>query len=247
MGPQRINRRQLLGFLGATGTGALALVACSGSDDDTASGASPSSGATTSTTAGGTSTSGRALTADAFAAAASCALTSEQTEGPFYVDVDLIRSDMSEDRDGTPLRVGTRVLDVDGCTPIKDAVVELWHCDADGTYSGVDGNDDAFLRGAQVTNGDGISEITTVYPGWYPGRTPHIHVKVFTSNREVLTSQLYFDDAQTDAVYAAAPYNARGERDTHNADDTIFSGDTVMTVSRDAAGYLGLINITVQA
>jgi protocatechuate 3,4-dioxygenase beta subunit len=249
---RRMNRRQLLGLLGAAGTGAIALAACSGGDDSS-SGTAAATGTTDApaTEVPGTTTSGTGsstLTAAMFDGAGSCALTPEQTEGPYYVDVNLVRADIREDRDGVPLRVGARVLDADGCTPIKDAVFEIWHCDADGVYSGFDaGEGERYLRGAQVTNADGIAAITTIYPGWYPGRTAHIHAKVLVSSTEVLTTQLYFDEALSTQVYAQAPYNDRTDRAVFNPDDGIFDAATILTTSNDGDGYLGLLNITVQA
>ena len=256
-----IDRRRALGLLGA-GLGAAVVVACGGSDDgdETSGNDSPATtgdatGGTTATTAA--AAAGAAVTADMFAGAASCTVTPSGTEGPFYLDVDSIRGDIREDREGTRLRLAARVVDSDGCTPIKDAVFDVWHCDAGGLYSGFEaasrgrgegGSSDAsrYLRGAQLTNADGIAELTTVYPGWYRGRTVHIHAKVLVSNRDVLTTQLYFDDALTDTVYRDAPYNRRPNRDSRNESDGIFDERTVLTVRRDGDGYLGLITIGVR-
>jgi protocatechuate 3,4-dioxygenase beta subunit len=258
-----IDRRRALGLLGA-GLGAAVVVACGGSEDgDEASpSADPPAPTTGDTAAAGVpSTSGAAgaaVTADMFAGAASCRLTPSGTEGPFYIDVDQIRSDIREDREGTRLRLAARVLDSDGCTPIKDAVFDVWHCDAGGLYSGFEAasrgrgggrsssDTTRYLRGAQITNADGIAELTTIYPGWYRGRTVHIHAKVLVSNRDVLTTQLYFDDDLTDTIYAAPPYNRRPSRDSRNEADGIFDDRTVLTVSKDGDGYLALINIGVQ-
>jgi protocatechuate 3,4-dioxygenase beta subunit len=258
--PREINRRRALGLLGV-GLGAAVVVACSGSDDGDESSESDDGPATTGDERGGTATTaeaaaGAAVTAEMFAGAASCTVTPSGTEGPFYIDVDSIRGDIREDREGTRLRLAARVVDSDGCTPIKDAVFDVWHCDAGGLYSGFEagsrgragaGSSDArYLRGAQITNADGIAELTTIYPGWYPGRTVHIHAKVLVSNRDVLTTQLYFDDALTDSVYRAAPYNRRPDRDSRNESDGIFDERTVLTVRRDGDGYLGLITIGVR-
>lgn len=194
--------------------------------------------------------------------AAQCRVTPVAIEGPYYIDVDKIRSDIREDREGRKLRVAARILASDGCTPVRDAVFEIWHCDSAGLYSGFEsastgggsagpqgGIADAkrYLRGAQITNAEGIAEITTIYPGWYRGRTVHIHAKVFISSREVLTTQLYFDDALNGTVYASAPYKAHAGRDTFNDDDSIFSAQTILTTSKDGDGYLGLIGIGVKS
>ena len=118
------------------------------------------------------------------------------------------------------------------CRPIRGARVDLWHCDARGAYSGVQdrgtgGRD--FLRGYQVTDDAGEVRFVTVYPGWYPGRTAHIHAKVrlFDPFGEVTTemsTQLFFDDTVTDAVLEKEPYAGRGPRDTRNVDDPILRG-----------------------
>ena len=263
MTPREINRRRALGLLGA-GLGTAVVVACGGSGDgDDASSGSATTAATTGDATGGTTPrtdatpAGAAVAAEMFAGAASCALTPTATEGPYYIDVDNVRSDIREDRSGTRLRLATRVLDSDGCTPVKDALFEVWHCDAGGLYSGFEASSRGqggsrstdttrYLRGAQITNADGIAELTTIYPGWYRGRTVHIHAKVFVSSRDVLTTQLYFDDTLTDSVYAAAPYRSRPGRDQRNSSDNIFDERTVLTVSEDGDGYLGLITIGVR-
>jgi len=197
-----------------------------------------------------------------FKGATACSLTPEQTEGPYYIDVDRIRSDIREDRQGTPLRPAARVMDVDGCTPVKDAVFEVWHCDAGGLYSGFEqasqgrggprggsaGTDQTrYLRGAQVTNGEDIAVITTIYPGWYQGRTVHIHAKVQLTNAKALTAQLYFDDKLTDEVYAKAPYSSHQGGRTLNGDDNIYRSGTTLTVSKETDGYLGLITMGISA
>ena len=255
-----LDRRQALRLLGVGGLGAVVLGGCGGGPSGPTGGSPTTAGAVT--TRAPEASSG--LTPAAFEGAGACALAPEQTEGPFYLQVDRIREDIREDRQGTRLRVATRVLDTDGCTPIKSAVFEIWHCDAGGLYSGFErasrgagglpgpgagrGTDDErYLRGAQVTDGDGIAAITTIDPGWYPGRTVHIHAKVFITSREVLTTQLYFDDGLTQTVHRSAPYSARGGRDTFNRDDRIFSDRTVLTVRPDGDGYLGLLTIGVAA
>ena len=251
---RRIDRRRALGALGAAGLGTL-VAACGGGDGDEP----PSAGSSTTTTSAGTAagtpgTAGTSGLAERFDGAATCALTPEQTEGPFYIDVDSIRGDVTDGQDGVPLRLGIRLLD-EACAPIPDAVVEVWHCDARGRYSGFEeatpgagpGGDERYLRGGQVTDRDGIVAITTIYPGWYPGRTTHVHAKAHVSNAEALTTQLYFDDEVTARVHEREPYAAAGSADTTNGDDGIFSPDTVMTLAEDGDGWLGLITLTVAA
>ncbi len=104
-----------------------------------------------------------------------------------------------------------------------------------------------YLRGAQVTNADGVAVLTTIYPGWYQGRTVHIHAKVQLSNSEALTTQLYFEDKVSDEVYAKVPYSGRQGRRTLNGNDNIYRRETTLTVSEEGDGYLGLITIGVSA
>ena len=252
MTSRAINRRQALAFLGA-GVGAAALGACGANSNTSSSssgasttttGAAATDGTTTTTAAAATATS--AIDPSRFAGANRCTATVEQTEGPYYIDVDKIRADIREDRDGVPLRVAARVMDVDGCTPVQDAVFEIWHCDAGGDYSGFGEAPAAsrFLRGGQVTDANGIAVITTIYPGWYQGRCVHIHAKVALTNNELLTTQLYFDDDLSDEIFAKAPYD--GGRRTMNATDGIYDSSTTLTIEEDGDGYLGLLTIGVR-
>lgn len=161
-----------------------------------------------------------------------CILTPEETIGPFFLDVGLARSDIREDLAGARLRLVLQLVDVDGCTPIRDVVANIWHADVNGRYSGfpnqlggVDTTGQTFLRGFQITDANGRVEFTTIYPGWYPGRAVHIHVRFHLDASTILVSQLYFPEALTDAVYTLAPYNSRGNRDTSNSEDSIARND----------------------
>lgn len=129
------------------------------------------------------------------------------------------------------------------------SVVDIWHADAGGAYSGFDGATTAtrYLRGAQVTNKDGVAEFTTIYPGWYQGRTTHIHAKVHLDSATVLTTQLFFDDALSTKVYASAAYAGRGERDQVNDSDGIFDASLVMPTKADGDGYLGAMTFNVRS
>ena len=221
-----VSRRQALAGFGSVTLGAL-IAACS--DDDESSEDSLA----------------RTTEADRsdFDGAARCTRTAEETEGPFYFEVDRVRSDIREGPTGAELRLGVRVRDASGsCDPIKNAVVDVWHCDATGSYSEPG---ETFLRGLQVTDGDGIVEFTTVYPGWYPGRTVHIHAKVHLDKRTVLTTQFYFDDSFTDRVFAREPYASDRGRDAFNATDGLYENDLELTLSRESDGYLGLITLDV--
>ena len=235
-----INRREALAGLGSVSLGAL-LAACGTDDDATTTSGATSQGAETTVQ----SRSGSNL-ADLFDDSSACTLTAEQTEGPYYFDVDKIRNDVREDREGTELRLAIRVRDAESCEGLRNAVVEIWHADAGGVYSGFDaGAGEDFLRGAQVTDTDGIVEFTTVYPGWYVGRTPHIHAKVHVDNATALTTQLYFDDPISSAVYdSGSPYQGDEGRVTNDA-DMIFDESLLLDLSEEGGGYLGTISFDV--
>lgn len=233
-----ITRRQALA---GVGTATPLLAACGDGGDDRTP---------VATTDGATATveprSTPSSTAGLFDDTSACTLTAEQTEGPYYFDADSIRSDIREDRDGTMLRLAIRVREAGECTPLADAVVDVWHCDASGVYSGFDeGEGERFLRGAQVTNADGVVQFRTIYPGWYPGRTPHIHVKVHVDRRTALTTQLYFDEDTNARVYARAPYEQG--RDQTNESDGIFDDSLVLNLSEEDDGILGTISFDVRA
>ncbi|THJ21380.1 MAG: twin-arginine translocation pathway signal protein [Nitrospira sp. CG24E] len=168
-----------------------------------------------------------------------CVVRPEQMEGPYFVDERLHRSDIRSDpsdgrmKAGTPLALTFLVsrLKAGDCQPLPGAQVDIWHCDALGIYSdvqdpGFDSTGQKFLRGYQVTDAHGSAKFVTIYPGWYPGRTVHIHFKIRTApvTRRTFefTSQLYFEDGLTDRVYVAPPYAAAGPRATRNQQDWIF-------------------------
>lgn len=221
-----------------------------------------------------------------------CTLTPEVTEGPYYIDLNNVRTDITEGKAGTPLTLRLTVADATGCVPIKGAAVDIWHCDPGGSYSGFTAQSAAgngagggagaglgnltppagarptgagaaggpppgggpggggggptdkltFLRGTQLTDAGGVVVFKTVYPGWYHGRTVHIHVKVHAGGKQVHTGQLFFGDALTDKVFTVEPYKSKGVRDVRNAGDGIYNqgGGKVneLKVSSSGAGYL---------
>jgi protocatechuate 3,4-dioxygenase beta subunit len=226
-----------------------------------------------------------------------CVLTPEQTEGPYYLDVGLLRSDITEGKAGVPLRLDLTTLQASSCQPIQGATVEIWHCDAAGDYSGFSGalptmqgeppgsnsgnpppapggaggpppggprgpaagggapaqntpsNDLVFLRGGQVSDTGGLVTFQTIYPGWYRGRTVHIHIKVHVGGQEVHTSQLFFDDALSDQIFAQPTYAAHPNRDTRNATDNIFQSggqQGLLTITPSDTGYTGTLSLGVQ-
>src|SRR5438445_10645937 len=156
--------------------------------------------------------------------AVTCVLTPEQTEGRYYIANEHVRRNITEGRPGTPLTLRAFGVDASTCKAIKGAAVDIWHADAGGVYSGFGqgAGNRTFMRGIQRTNAKGLALFRTVYPGWYQGRTVHIHVKVHLGGTVVHTGQLYFPDAVTDAAYRAAPYSTRPNRDVRNASDAIF-------------------------
>src|SRR5437764_13712968 len=178
--------------------------------------------------------------------AVTCVLTPEQTEGPYYIANEKLRRNITEGRPGTPLTLRLGVVDASSCRPIKGAAVDIWHADAAGVYSGF-GQGAAsrtFMRGIQRTDAKEIATFRTVYPGWYQGRTVHVHVKVHVAGNVVHTGQLYFPDTLTDAVYTKAPYSSRPGRDVRNVTDSVFRNGgkrSMLTLHRSGSGYLGSI------
>jgi protocatechuate 3,4-dioxygenase beta subunit len=183
--------------------------------------------------------------------AVSCVLTPEQTEGPYYIPDELVRRNITEGRPGTPLALRTFVVDTSTCRPIKNAAVDVWHADASGVYSGFGAGaaNRTFMRGIQRTSAKGLAQFRTVYPGWYPGRTVHIHVKVHIRGYVVHTGQLYFPDGVTDAAFRKSPYASRPNRATRNADDAIYRNGgrkSLLKVRRNGAGYVATVTMGVQ-
>jgi len=214
--------------------------------------------ANAATTTGGTTLS--ALTADAFEGLGTCSLMPDMTAGPFLLDEQFDRSDITEDYAGHPMRLGLRVLD-ESCAAVPGAKVEIWHTDATGDYSafadsGVgkdEGEGTTFLRGTQTADENGIVEFMTVYPGWYPGRAVHIHLRVHLDEATVLTSQMFFTDDYTAGVFATGPYAEFGLPDTSNESDGV-AGDpgadgtllhTTAGETSRGAGTLALLNLGI--
>jgi protocatechuate 3,4-dioxygenase beta subunit len=180
--------------------------------------------------------------------AVSCVLTPEMTEGPYYLPEEAVRRNITEGRPGTSLVLHLTVVSVSSCKPITSAKVDVWHADASGVYSGVQGNTGTFMRGIQPTNAHGLALFDTVYPGWYAGRTVHIHVKVHLGGNVVHTGQLFFPDSLTDTVYTKSPYDTRPNRTTRNASDSIFRNGgsrSMLKVTSSGSGYVGGITLGV--
>ena len=236
----RITRRQTLGLAGLAGA---AYVIGPGRGGDPAA---PSGAAQTQTP--------------------SCVLVPEVTEGPYFIDQRLKRADIranssgGEPRNGIPLTLTINVVEVGtdgGCTPYAGAAIDIWHCDAEGVYSGVQsgqnpgGTDTDFLRGYQVTNAKGAVTFRTIFPGWYRGRAIHIHLKVRTFDGAAetyeYTSQLFFSETTITQAYATQPYSGNGSPDTSNASDGIYGqtgGTSLVSMSGNpASGLTGKVTL----
>ncbi len=232
-----LTRREALTLLGSTGT--LVLLGCS-----------PSSAGS----------EGAARTSSP------CVVRPAMTEGPYYVDEKLDRSDIRSDpadgtvKEGALLALAFNVSSIvkGTCAPLKDAIVDVWHCDALGVYSdAVDPSFNTvgkkFLRGHQVTDGQGVAKFTTIYPGWYPGRAVHIHFKirspVSAQSPYEFTSQLFFDEGLSDRVYAKPPYATKGRRTVSNLTDRIYQrgggSQLVLNVTNTKDGYAATFEIAL--
>jgi protocatechuate 3,4-dioxygenase beta subunit len=302
--PKAIHRRRAL-KQAAGAVGGLAVLAACGStkrSSSTVASTTPAatkppsstSGPTTAPTVATTTSTKVATTADP--AAAPTPLAAETTEGPYYLDLNNVRRDIREDRKGAPLELSILVVDPTG-TPIPGAAVDIWHCDAEGTYSGFStasaaGNggggggrgpggpppggggpppggasgqptqsgsrtvqvatpndSTTFLRGTQVADPSGRVSFTTVFPGWYQGRTVHIHVLAHVGGNVVHIGQIFFDDVFTDDVFASNdPYSSRQARGMRNANDGIFkqAGGVTTPAAKSGSGYAAQVTMAVK-
>jgi len=244
-----LSRREILALLG--GSSVALLAAC-------APGAlTPASPTPTATQTGAATTAAAATPAASSATVLpSCIVRPALTEGPYFVDEKLARSDIRSDpgtgavRPGAPLTLNFLVSRVSGsaCTALSGAVVDVWHCDALGVYSDVDNaRGQKFLRGYQTTDASGSAKFTTVYPGWYQGRAVHIHFKIRPTSSSEFTSQLFFDDALSTQVFTQAPYSQKGTQGiTRNAADGIFQqsgGKLTLNVTKSGDVYAATFDI----
>jgi protocatechuate 3,4-dioxygenase beta subunit len=202
----------------------------------------------------------------------------EGEEGPYYVDAAKLRTDLTENRPGLPLRLRIAVVNSKTCAPLENAAVDIWHCDAMGTYSGFTSqgsggpagfgggrrgpggpggpggprqiDETRFLRGIQLTGKQGLVEFASVYPGWYQGRTIHIHMKVhlggpanetYQGGHVSHTGQLYFPEDVTAEIARMQPYEANsGVHRTLHTEDGIYKSQhgelSLVTLDRPQAG-----------
>jgi protocatechuate 3,4-dioxygenase beta subunit len=237
--PIRMRRREMMALSAGALTSA-ALYGC-GADEEGAA----------------RSVAGRAITSP------DCVLTPEQEQGPFYIDLAQVREDIVEDRPGVPLALALTVVGSGTCEPIRDAAVDIWHCDALGFYSGEswEGSEgETYLRGIQLTDGNGLAEFATIYPGRYPGRTTHIHVKVHIGGRQSNgfysgghvshTGQLFTSDTHDAEVFALAPYDRNTTEIVPRDADGVFrdqgGSSSVLHLAR-AGGSLARDGLTARA
>ncbi|HLA64491.1 MAG TPA: T9SS type A sorting domain-containing protein [Rhodothermales bacterium] len=185
-----------------------------------------------------------------------CVLMPSVTEGPYYFNANQFRSDITEGLPGVLTQLVIGVVDVDTCTPIANALVDVWQCGATGLYSGYnqpggDTRGQDFFRGIQTTDANGQATFTTVYPGWYQGRTTHIHLKIRFNQTTYVTSQLFFPQEVSNLIYTTRePYSARGIGGTTNANDGIYQGTPnrermLATVTPNGDNYTATIVVGV--
>lgn len=198
----------------------------------------------------------------------SCLLTTEAIDGPYYIDDVFLRSEISEDRDGVPLNLDLNLVD-ESCNPLEGAIVDIWHCDAQGNYSGFPGADPdefpnvrgrakptselVFCRGRQIADSNGKVSFKTIYPGWYTPRTVHIHLKAFLNEEEMIGTQLYFPQELNDSILGkAAAYKSRGESPYRNQGDMVikWSGGSTNAWPRvtgdPSSGIIGTHTVVVK-
>jgi protocatechuate 3,4-dioxygenase beta subunit len=244
-----LTRREAIGVMGAAGV--MLFTGCR-----------PSSRSMNDTTVVGSSAE---ISPGVDMGAGTCVVRPQLTEGPYFVDERLNRSDIRSDpsdgtiKPGTPLQVSFNVsrFATNACTPLAGMIVDLWQCDHAGVYSdvrdrGFTTTGQKFLRGYQTTDANGVATFTTIYPGWYRGRAVHLHFKIrstLTGSGHEFTSQLFFDDSLTDAVHAKAPYAEKGPRDVRNSRDGIFNrggGQLLVPLAESGEGYAGSFGIALQ-
>ena len=260
-----LTRREGLRLLALAGLGLTIGAACESAPNEVSGDSASAVGQITSQFASGGVAQSTSAVTTATQSLPACVVRPEMTVGPYFVDQQLNRSDVrGEPSDGSvteglPLALSFNVLalSAEGCVPLPGAMVDIWQCDARGIYSGVrDPNANTvglqFLRGYQETDAAGVAQFTTIYPGWYRGRTVHIHFKIRTTapsgDAYEFTSQLFFDDALSDRVLAQPPYAGRGVRDTTNARDGIFrDGGEQLTLDpvSDGAGLAATFAIAL--
>lgn len=249
---QLLNRREALILLGAAGASLIA--GCSKGETASAASTTPQTGAAST------------LTSTSTAAIPGCVVRPQETAGPYYVDEKLNRSDIRSDpsdgsvKAGLPLELTFNISKVakSSCAPLAGAIVDVWHCDAQGVYSDVndqsgyfDSRGKKFLRGYQITDASGRATFKTIYPGWYQGRAIHIHFTIRNNSSSgsghEFTSQIYFDDALNDRVVAQPPYTKAGKKMKNEADGIFRENGSQLILALQPAdkGYAGTFDIAL--
>lgn len=230
MKTRKVGRREAMGSLGAAGA---ALAFGCGSESPANASPPPANNNTTASTN------------------ATCAVTPNETVGPFPSLSDLVRSDIREGKPGTMLTLTVKVVNANsGCTAVANASVEIWQCDAAGSYSSYGSQaGQTYLRGIQVTNANGEATFVTIYPGWYQGRATHIHVEVTISGVSRKVTQIAFAESVNAAVHATGVYASRGANPTTNTSDGIFAdslaAELVTPTGNPTSGYTATFQVGV--
>ncbi len=179
--------------------------------------------------------------------------------GPFYFDPKLLRADITEGHPGAPLRLRFLVMDAANCTPVVGARVDVWQTRADGYYSGyprqgdkrnIDTSGGTFMRGTQIADASGEAIFRSVYPGWYLGRTVHVHFKIIIDDKDLLTGQMYFPDALSQYIFAnVGVYRRKSLRNVFNGNDELALSDTTRggfcDIREEADSYLATLIVGV--
>lgn len=161
-----------------------------------------------------------------------CPTSPMETKGPFPIKTpaEWVRENIIVDRKGIPLLITLDIQEkTNNCNALSNVIVDIWHCDADGNYSEYGGirmqptdyTDRHFLRGRQTTNANGQVSFVSIFPGWYQGRAPHIHVEILDENeKSLLVTQIAFEESEVNKIYATEHY--RGPADQKNETDNVF-------------------------
>lgn len=170
-----------------------------------------------------------------------CTLSPSETEGPYPIKTpaQLVRENIVGDRTGVALLMNITVQDEsNNCAPLAGVLVDVWHCDKDGNYSQYNNFTSAnFLRGRQTTDANGKASFISIFPGWYSGRAPHIHIEVLSaSGSSLLVSQIAFPVSIYTEVYNSTGY--KGAPDTSNTQDDIFSDSLNRNMANSITGNL---------
>lgn len=235
--------------MAALGFAAVAPLASCKKSDVSSTGSTASSGS--GTTSGSTSTSG------------TCTASPVETEGPFptHTPSSLVTNNITSDRTGVPFTIKITINNKNNsCAALAGAIVDIWHCDKDGNYSEYGGTGMQstnytsvhFLRGRQATDANGLVTFTSIFPGWYSGRAPHIHVHVYNaSGTSLMVTQIAFPTDVCDTVYTTATnYYTKGKQDTSNAKDNVFADSLateLATVTGSVSGGYTLTHIVTVA